>query len=390
MRDYIDWIVDKALPLWATRGFDQRNGRFHERLDLTGKPLAVPHRAMVQARQIYVFAHAASLGWFPAGGELAAQAMNTLRREFCAHDAEVSSFAFAVDPASGSVIGADRDAYTHAFILFAIAQLYRLDRDSTLLDLADRTIAFIERDLHDPVHGGLRESFPATSSHKRQNPQMHLLEAYIALHAAAPDRGYLRRAQALVSLFTDRLFSSRYGVLIEHFNEEWSDHVDPAKAGLFEPGHHYEWVWLLNEHEKITGEDLQDWRHRLTSPAEQHGHAASGLIYDELDTNMRVVRSSHRLWPHTEAIKAATVRHASGDLEALPAARKMASLLSEHFLDRAFEGGWIDHIDQDLRPMVGYVPASSLYHLFLAAAEADAAFHRADPAAGSRLTGVDV
>ncbi len=374
MKAYLDWITRKALPLWSSTGFDAGRGRFHERLDLSAKPLAVPHRAMVQARQIYVFAHAAALGWYPAGADLAAEAMASLRRDFCVQDADTARFAFSIDPASGRTVAADCDAYTHAFVLFAIAQLYAVDADETLLVLADRTTAFVERHLFDPVHGGMRETFPLVHNYKRQNPQMHLLEAYLALEAAAPGRGYAERAATLVALFQDRLFSDQHGVLLEHFDERWSDHVDPAKALLFEPGHHYEWIWLLNEHERLTGHDLEAWRHRLRGPAERHGHAASGLIYDELDTAMRVVKGSHRLWPHTEAIKAATVRHALGDPEALPTAQRMSGVLAEHFLDRAFEGGWIDQIDQQLQPIVDYVPASSLYHLFLAAAEADAAF----------------
>ena len=47
----------------------------------------------------------------------------------------------------------------------------------------------------------------------------------------------------------------------------------------------------------------------------------------------------------------------------------MAGALLDHFLDRPFAGGWVDHIDERRAPLVDYVPASSLYHLFFAAAE---------------------
>lgn len=374
MKSYIDWIRQKALPRWSTDGFDRTNGRFHERLDLAVRPVDVPYRAMVQARQIYVFAHAAALGWFPAGADLAIRAMDSLQRDFCEQDGHVTRFTFSIDARSGATISHHNDAYTHAFILFAIAQIYQLHADTKLLDLADKVIAFIERDLIDPVHGGLRETFPLLDPSKRQNPQMHLLEAYLALEAVSPDRGYLAKASVLIRLFQNRLFSDAHGVLLEHFGETWCDHEDPRKAGIFEPGHHYEWVWLLNEHERLSGHDLRAWQDRLIQPAEQDGHAKSGLIYDEVNIARRVVKSSHRLWPHTEAIKAATVAHAHGDASALPNAKRMASLLTEHFLDRSFEGGWIDHIDSSLQPIADYVPASSLYHLFFAAAEADLAF----------------
>jgi len=50
----------------------------------------------------------------------------------------------------------------------------------------------------------------------------------------------------------------------------------------------------------------------------------------------------------------------------------MADVLLERFLDRPFRGGWIDHISADGSPLVDYVPASSLYHLMFAAADANA------------------
>jgi mannose/cellobiose epimerase-like protein (N-acyl-D-glucosamine 2-epimerase family) len=47
---YVDWVASAALPVWSTAGWNPEAGRFRERLDLAGAPLAVPHRSMVQAR----------------------------------------------------------------------------------------------------------------------------------------------------------------------------------------------------------------------------------------------------------------------------------------------------------------------------------------------------
>jgi hypothetical protein len=55
--------VEKALPLWAGAGYDERRGGFQERLNPDGSPdLTAPRRLRVQVRQIYVYAHAAVLG----------------------------------------------------------------------------------------------------------------------------------------------------------------------------------------------------------------------------------------------------------------------------------------------------------------------------------------
>ena len=369
LSDYKQWIVDRALPVWSTMGFDAVAGRFRERLDRSGAPLDVPHRAMVQARQIYVFSHAHQMGWFHDGGQLAEQAMSSLLRDFGdVRDGE-ASFAFSVD-GRGRVVSTDRDAYTHAFVLFAAAWLYRVNGDPSLLRLADKTDAFIQSHLFDERYGGMFDVWPVTSRAKRQNPLMHLLEAYLALERAAAGRGYLERAGTLIDLFTSHLYDSRRGVLLEHFAEDWSMHREPAMADVVEPGHHFEWVWLLREYEQLSGRSLGAVRDGLFRVARERGIASDGMIYDEIAGDLSPRKRSHRVWPHTEAIKAAMARQADGDDGGATLADSMAGALLDHFLDKPFAGGWTDHMNESGAPLVDYVPASTLYHLFFAAAEA--------------------
>lgn len=371
-------MVDTALPVWSARGFDMAAGRFRERLDASARPIDVPHRAMVQARQIYVFAHAAQLGWFDRGGVLAETAMASLLREFHEEAGGMASFAFAVG-SDGRVVSDVRDAYTHAFVLFAIAWLYRLNGDPALVRLAGSVAAFVDARLFDPADGGMFDAWPVTATEKRQNPLMHLLEAYLALERAIPESGFAERATAIVVLLQKHLFRAEKGVLLEYFAKDWSAHPDPAKASAVEPGHHFEWVWLLREYQAITGAEVGSVAASLYTGARRHGVVSVGysqLIYDELDDDLVPVKRSHRLWPHTEAIKAAAARHAAGDPDAQPFAAQMARSLTTHFLDRPFAGGWTDQLSPGLAPLVDYVPASSLYHLFFAAAEAERVFGR--------------
>ena len=74
------WVLDQALPLWGGIGFDSARGAFVERLTFEGAPLlSAPRRAMVQGRQIYVFSHAAMLGWWPEGNTIALEAAQRAR-----------------------------------------------------------------------------------------------------------------------------------------------------------------------------------------------------------------------------------------------------------------------------------------------------------------------
>jgi mannose/cellobiose epimerase-like protein (N-acyl-D-glucosamine 2-epimerase family) len=370
---YKNWMTAAALPVWATDGFDMKSGRFHERLSLQKKPMNLAHRSMVQARQIYVYASASELGWFADGQLLAERAMYSLKRDFLSEDAKTASFAFSIR-VDGAVVSEVRDSYSHAFILFALAALYRVSGDAALLRLAAKTNAYIKTAFHDALHEGLFDAWPVTTRDKRQNPLMHLLEAYLALERAAPGLGYLEDAAGVIALFKSRLFSGQYGVVLEYFAEDWSAHSDSGKKGVFEPGHHFEWVWLLHEYEALSGEHLAEWRDRLMDVAVRSGIAANGLIFDEVGVDMLPVRESHRLWPHTEAIKAAAALNARGNSSHVNFADEMARLLLTHFLSGAFDGGWIDQSGRNGNPLVDYVPASSLYHLFFAASEGSREF----------------
>lgn len=361
----VDWVRSEALPVWAERGFDARAGRFHERLDGAGRPLPVPHRAMVQARQIYVYAHAGQLGWHADGATLAARAMAALRRDFAVEANGEAAVRFSIDATTGQPRSELRDAYAHAFVLFAAAFLHQATGDRQVLDFGRRVAAYVDRVLADPRHGGHITDAEAGGAEKLQNPQMHLLEAWLALAEADPAGPWLERAGALVTLFRERLL--RGGILAERFAEDWMPHPDGQVADVWEPGHHFEWIWLLDWYQRLTGDDLSEPRAALLRAATRAEASAGGLILDQLGADGRVVRTAHRLWPHCEAIKAATV--VVDDRLAAEAAAGLA----DHFLGRPFAGGWTDQLDANRAPIFDYVPASSLYHLMLAAAVADGA-----------------
>jgi hypothetical protein len=65
-------MINHALPLWSKEGWDRTTGGFVERLDQEGRAdRLAPRRVRVQARQIYCFAKAAQMGWYPDGREIA-------------------------------------------------------------------------------------------------------------------------------------------------------------------------------------------------------------------------------------------------------------------------------------------------------------------------------
>lgn len=59
-------MVEDAIPLWSTIGWDAAAGGFVDRLHPDGAAdAAAPRRVFVQARQIWCYAKAAHMGWYP-------------------------------------------------------------------------------------------------------------------------------------------------------------------------------------------------------------------------------------------------------------------------------------------------------------------------------------
>ncbi len=362
------WVIEEALPLWGEAGFDPARGGFVERLTFEGKPLLdKPRRAMVQARQIYVFAHAALIGWRPQGKEIALEAAHRLIDRYHGADGGVG-WVFSVHQ-GGAVSDARRDFYAHAFALFGLAWAYRLAPEPRFLSAALATLDVLDRHFKSPG-GGYHSALPADETKREQNPHMHLFEAMLAWFEATEREMFLARAAELHDLMSARFFQPRTGTLTEYFDGAWTPREGIA-GHICEPGHHFEWSWLLRRYARLSGQNDSPIASALKAFADRHGYDAEGFVVDQLIDDGRVHKPSRRSWPHTEAVKAEVAAAEAGGAEASRRAAQALDRLFSVFLGRPVPGGWIDHVDASGAPLVDGMPASTLYHVFLAAAEAD-------------------
>lgn len=331
----------------------------------------------VQARQTYVFCHAALIDPEP------------LRRAYW-RDAGSKGFAFlqhywqgadrgwakSATPAGGP-LDTGADMYDQAFVLFACAWYFQATQDPKALEIIAQTMDFIDRRLKCPAGEGylegLTDAGELITAPRRQNPHMHLLEAMLALYQATGDRAYLRRGADLVDLFRTRFFDTGTGMLGECFSADWKM-ADGPQGQVLEPGHHFEWCWILHTYANAAGDaSVRRDAHKLFEFAQTRGVSAPGLAYDELDGSGAVVRAGHRLWPQTETLKALIATAENGpDARLRDLAQSkiapMAALIFDYYIISG-SGVWHDHLDASRNPVSTFVPATSLYHLFLAFAE---------------------
>jgi mannose/cellobiose epimerase-like protein (N-acyl-D-glucosamine 2-epimerase family) len=356
-------MVDHALPLWASKGWDDRNGGFVERLNFDGSPdVAADRRVRVQARQIYCYAKAAQFNWYPGAKELALKALDLLIARASSPDGQ-PGYVHSLD-AGGNVVDAKRDAYDHAFVLLALANVFQITRDAQVRAEIDKVLIFLDRDLRSP-HGGFIEGLPPALP-RRQNPQMHLFEAMIALFDATEEPVFQNRAGDFFALFSGSLFDPRTQTLGEYFEEDWA----PIRPIVVEPGHLAEWIWLLKGFERITGCPTARQRTALISSAQRYSDS-SGCLVDEGDVDGNITKPTRRCWPQTEIAKAWMAQLEGGDASAAEPARAALVRLKKHYLDHPVAGGWYDQFDAEGKSLVDFIPASSFYHVLCAVTEAE-------------------
>ncbi len=359
--DYLRFVLGESLARWAEAGTDGRGG-FIERIGQDGTPdRAAPRRLRVQARQIYVFAEASRLGLIEAHA-LAADGFAAMAERYWSAD---GGFIFSCDPEGGAHDPA-RYAYEQAFVLLAAAALYRLGRNRLVLDWAERTQRFLDERLADPGGGGYFDA-PGQDAPRGQNPHMHLFEAYLALFEATGDRAWRRRAEAMLALFCAHFLDPR-GAVGEFFTARWQP--APGEAGtLREPGHQFEWAWLLARYRAL----CPDGQAVPAGAPLGFGLAGGidprdGLAFDAIGPDLHPRETSKRLWPQTELLKALLAGLAArpGPARAARIDRVCRTVTARY---RSAWGLWHDRLDPSGAPIAAPAPASTLYHLFVAATE---------------------
>ncbi|SFS29926.1 AGE family epimerase/isomerase [Brevundimonas viscosa] len=342
------WMRLNAFPVWATLGVDQ-DGGFRETLQSDGACATLFRRARVQARQAWVYSVAGRAGWAGPWRRLVVEGLDRFeganRRPDGLYRTRVS--------AEGAVLDDTASLYDQAFALLAFAAAAEAGVERELMSGRAHALREALAGLALPG-GGWRED----AGHPHQaNAHMHLFEACLAWEAVEPRREWTAMADAIAALARRHFIDADGGFLREFFAPDWSPAAGEA-GRLVEPGHQFEWAWLLTRWGRARGDD---WAaaaaERLYAAGLRGIDAVRGVAVDELDDQLNVRSGRARLWPQTERLKAALIL---GDR--VPASHAAEALKG---LQRYLEptGLWRDKLEPDGRFIDEPAPASSLYHI---------------------------
>jgi mannose-6-phosphate isomerase len=310
-------------------------GGVAEQLDTDGRPLARPPGTLTQARTVFALAH---LHLATGRADLLAAARRV--NGFLNHALRDGDGGFRLSTADGL-----RRSYDQSFALLALVTLRRADPAAVPASHIDALWHFIETRLCDPETGLLRnDDGPGDADTPwAQNPHMHMLEAALQAFEMTGDPAWRDRAAHLVGLCARHFIDPDTGAVCE-FIARGAVPLAAETAARREPGHQYEWAWLLHRLADLGGDPAV---RRLAEPmvrfAETHGLRQGGPMagapYDALDAAGRVSEDTHLLWPLTEAGKyyAATGNAAR--------ARDMGTLIFGRYFAPGPAPVWVNRLD---------------------------------------------
>ncbi|WP_298905209.1 AGE family epimerase/isomerase [uncultured Aliiroseovarius sp.] len=365
--DLSTWLHKKALPLWAERGFCADECRFIEGLCEDDQPRALAdNRARVQPRQIFAFTSAWLRGWRGMSPELITGSFDWFMSRYRRSD---GTFGNIVN-AEGVLTDPQFDLYNQSFVLLMFAQMAQFQPAQKALFEAEAVslLKAIKAKYANP-HGGYL-SGPAAGGFMEANPHMHLFEAALAWEGIANDNSvWLDLSDEIGTLAIRRMIDPSQGTLGEYFNLDWTPAAG-AKGKIVEPGHQFEWAWLLVR-----------WANRCNNPWAKkaalrqyqfgriHGTSQHGLVMMSVGQDATVIDPTARLWSQTEWLKAAILfaqePSISGQHDFMSDINSALQAVFA-FLNAKENGSWIDRIDPNGHTLDAKAPASSLYHIISA------------------------
>ncbi|MGX4731198.1 AGE family epimerase/isomerase [Pseudomonas corrugata] len=337
------------VPMWQGPGWNAELALPYESLDAAHTPLPPQrYRAMACARQLYVFA--SLIGEVTGAEERAAALFRSLQRHF--HDGEHGGWFYSIDP-QGAPLDTGKDLYTHAFILFACAHYWDKVREPLVESVLNAALEVIARRFAtgDGLYeASLKRDWSTLGTGPLQNPLMHLAEAFLATLSVRDDANVRQALLSLCDGMSKHFIEPKLGVIMEK----------PLKAvdNWFEPGHQFEWYFLLASSPLLQDGQLRVALQRSFGYTEQEGvNPQSGAVCAMLSPKPGTVARdvTQRIWAQAEYLRALTLRPGSQDV-----LLRQLQALQQHFLHAK---GWNECLDTDGLVSRRDMPSTTPYHL---------------------------
>lgn len=359
IKDSKNYLFDNLLNQWLKHGIDPELGYSFESLNHDWSVNSVGRiRLLTQCRQLYTFSHA----YIETKDDKWLAPLRPLFEFILSHFWVDEAWIFSLND-DLTIQDRHSDAYALAFVLLSFSYYFEASQDQRAIAFLKRTHLFLQHKMACP-NGGFLECCPATDNRvRRQNPHMHLLEGYLAAYKVTQESAYKDEIKKLLVLMSSRFFDPQSSSLIEYFDQDWSVH-ETLGVGI-EPGHHFEWVWLLHQVDEIFPEiPYLEIANALWKKACAYGVDEKGGIYNQIHARTgEVLDAEKRIWPITEYLKALCLHQ----VQPSEKINEALQFLFKHYLET--DGSWNEYLDAQNNPKMHPLPGTTSYHIFLGLSE---------------------
>lgn len=351
-------IKQGILPFWINYSIDKEHGGFYGRVDNAGNALPeAPKGLILNTRILWSFSAIYSAIDDADCLKMAGRALNYLREYF--FDRESGGLYWMLD-FKGNPLECKKKVYGHAFLIYSLAEYYKITGNGSVLGLAVDIFNIIENKFFDRENGGyfettgrdwsvtydMRLSDIDLNEKKSMNAHLHILEAYSALMLVWPDVHLKKQLTALLENFLEHIIDYETGHFRMFFNELWE-----IKSRDISLGHDIEGSWLLWEaafilNNPVITEKVKKAVIRQADSVYQKGLNPDGSLIYEIRGDESLNRERH-WWAQAEAMVGfLNVYQLTEDIKYYDAMTNAWDYIRANLIDKE-NGEWFYKRDED-------------------------------------------
>lgn len=354
-------LLKNVLPFWIKYVPDDKNGGFYGRISNDQVvDFEADKGAILNARILYTFSAAYRLYRKKLYKAMADRAFDYIIRYFI--DTQYGGVYWSLDYL-GNPKDTKKQFYAIAFVIYALAEYYKVNQNERALQEALNLFRIIEEKAFDSVHNGyvealsrdwkpmadMRLSAKDMNVAKSMNTHLHIIEAYTNLYRIHKDTLLRDKLINLYDIFRTRIVNPETNHLILFFDPEWKQMSDIVSFG-----HDIEASWLLPEAADVSGDhecmkDAARLAVRIVDAVSEGLDAEGGLQYEY--EPVRGFISDREWWPQAEAVVGfLNAYQLTGNEKYLDNAIKSCTLIQHYLIDRK-NGEWFFRVDSTGKPM---------------------------------------
>jgi hypothetical protein len=196
---------------------------------------------------------------------------------------------------------------------------------------------------------------------------IHHVNVWNWIKTAIPKQRWAEFSDRIVELARTTFIDGDNGFIREFFGPDWKPAAGDA-GRLVEPGHQFEWAWLLARYGRARGDaGAMEIARSLFAHGVSGVSELMGVVVDAMNEDGSVRSRRARLWPQTEWMKAALIlAETSQDGERRAYLDSAAAAQRALWFYLTDDGLWRDKRLPDRDFIDEPAPASSFYHIMAA------------------------